>query len=118
MIKRALIKYSEIPLHFKPPLAVARQAARGLVLRDQFKRGGTSVGLARARDLKNRRLVSAQTIMRMASYFARHEVDKKGKNFFNREKPSNGYIAWLLWGGEIGKSWANEVKKKLKEFNK
>lgn len=114
MKKKALIKYSEIPLHFKPPLAVAKQAARGLVLRDQFKRGGTSIGLARARDLKNRRLLSAQTIVRMVSYFARHEIDKKGKNFFNKEKPSNGYIAWQLWGGEDGRRWAEEIKKQLK----
>lgn len=85
MKNKALIKYSEIPLNFKPPLMVAKQAAKGLLLRDQFKRGGTSVGLARARDLKNRRLISAQTIVRMVSYFVRHEIDKKGKIFLIRK---------------------------------
>jgi len=115
-MRKLVVRYSDLPLHFKPPIAVAKQAAKGLVLHDQFKRGGTSVGLARARDLKNQRLISAQTIIRMVSYFARHEVDKKGKNFFNKGKPSNGYIAWLLWGGEVGKKWAEGIKRELKKI--
>lgn len=99
-----------------PPLAVATAAIKGLELRSKFGRGGTEVGIARARDLKNRRHLTIDTIMRMVSYFARHEVDKKGKDFYNKLKPSNGYIAWLLWGGEPGRKWANAIKKKLKEI--
>lgn len=48
----------------------------------------------------------------MTSYFARHKVDKSGKDFNNKDKPSNGYIAWLLWGGDAGKEWAESIKKK------
>ena len=51
----------------------------------------------------------------MYAYFARHEVDKKGKNFGNEEKPSNGYIAWLLWGGEPGKRWATKLRNEMKQ---
>ena len=83
---------------FLPPLQLAKNAAQGLMLRKKFGRGGTMIGVARARDLKNRRPISAQTVKRMYSYFARHLVDKQGRNFFNQEKPSNGAIAWLLWG--------------------
>lgn len=104
----------KVTINLKPPLTVVREAGRGLKLRRQFGRGGTSVGLSRAVELKNRRSLSPETIFRMVSYFARHEVDKKGKNFFNKEKPSNGYIAWLLWGGDAGKFWAEKVKKQLK----
>jgi len=42
----------------------------------------------------------------MYSYFSRHEVDKKGKDWNNSERPSNGKIAWLLWGGDSGYAWA------------
>lgn len=101
-------------ISLKPPVVVAREAARGLELRRKFGRGGTAVGIARARDLKNRKTLTPETIMRMVSYFARHEVDKKGKDFYNHERPSNGYIAWLLWGGEAGRAWANRIKKLLK----
>ncbi len=73
-------------INFVPPADVAREAAHGLSLHREFKRGGTPVGIARARDLKNRRKLSSQTIKRMHSFFARHEVDKRGKNFFNPQK--------------------------------
>lgn len=93
-------------LDLRPPLAVAKQAELGLLLRREFGRGGTMVGVARARDLKNRRNLSATTIRRMVSYFARHEVDKKAPGFGNLLNPSAGYIAWLLWGGDEGQRWA------------
>ena len=67
--------------HHVPPSDVAEAAAKGLELRGRFNRGGTDVGVARARDLKNRRALSDETIKRMASYFARHKVDKRAKNF-------------------------------------
>lgn len=49
----------------------------------------------------------------MVSYFARHEVDKKSDNFGNDDDPSAGYIAWLLWGGDAGKKWAEKIKKEI-----
>jgi hypothetical protein len=54
----------------------------------------------------------------MRSFFARHEVDKKGEGFTPDENgyPSAGRIAWALWGGDPGQSWANGiVKQELKE---
>jgi len=102
-----------VKINLVPPIIVAREAERGLMLRDKFGRGGTEIGIARARDLKNRRTLTPETIMRMVSYFARHEVDKKGKDYFNQERPSNGRIAWLLWGGDAGRAWAEGVKRQL-----
>lgn len=95
---------------FTPPSGVASAAKRGLELRKKFKRGGTEVGVARAVQLSNQKPVSADTIKRMRSYFARHEVDKKGKDWNNAERPSNGKIAWLLWGGDAGQRWVNQKK--------
>ena len=46
----------------------------------------------------------------MASYFARHEADKRGRNFFNDQNPSADRIVWLLWGGDEGRAWAVEMK--------
>ena len=91
---------------FKPTAAVAERAALGLELRQKFKRGGTEIGVARARDLKNRRNLSEDTVRRMKSYFARHKVDKRAGNFGDDDNPSAGYIAWLLWGGDAGRDWA------------
>lgn len=91
---------------FVPPQAVRSNAKRGLELREKHGRGGTAVGVARARDLSNGKSISLSTIKRMVSYFARHEVDKKGEGW---GVDSAGYIAWLLWGGDAGKSWANRI---------
>jgi hypothetical protein len=97
------------------PDAVSKNAEKGLDLRRRFKRGGTDVGVARARDLKNRVRLSPDTIGRMASYFARHEVDKRAPGFGSDDDPSAGYIAWLLWGGDEGRAWADKMKEKLAE---
>ena len=96
---------------FSPTEAMAREATRGLEWRDEFNRGGTEIGVARARDIKNRRNLSLDTVKRMKSYFARHEVDKQGEGFSPGEDgyPSAGRIAWALWGGDPGKSWANNI---------
>lgn len=51
----------------------------------------------------------------MASYFARHAVDKNGKDFDNAENPSAGFIAWQLWGGDAGRDWAERTIVELAE---
>jgi len=93
-------------INLRPTESMANNARRGLELRRKFGRGGTSVGVARARDLSNRKELSPETVARMYSYFSRHEVDKKGKDWNNSARPSNGKIAWLLWGGDSGYAWA------------
>ncbi|MFP5077274.1 hypothetical protein ACLE20_08185 [Rhizobium sp. YIM 134829] len=96
-----------------PPAAVAKAAEKGLQLREKFGRGGTQIGVSRARDLKNRSHLSDDVVKRMVSYFARHNVDKRAKNFGDDENPSAGYVAWLLWGGDAGKAWVEKEKAKL-----
>jgi len=91
---------------FVAPASVRANAKRGLELREKYGRGGTAVGVARARDLMNGAALSLSTIKRMNSFFARHEVDKKGEGW---GKDSAGYIAWLLWGGDAGWSWARGI---------
>jgi hypothetical protein len=98
----------------RPPISVARAAKRGLDLRKKFKRGGTPVGVKRAVQLSRRDPVSVRTLQRMVSYFARHAVDKR-PGWDNPKKPSNGFIAWLLWGGDPGRKWAN---RQLERFRK
>jgi len=83
-----------------PPVSVQKAASLGLMFRRMYGRGGTAVGIARARDLSNRRNVSIRTVKRMHSYFSRHAVDSKKIGFYEGEEgfPTNGRIAWELWG--------------------
>ena len=105
----AIAKYDNI--NFVPPQEARDEAAKALEWRQEFGRGGTAVGIARARDIKNGVKLSPDTLRRMKSFFARHEVDKQAEGFREGEKgyPSNGRIAWGLWGGDAGKSWADKV---------
>lgn len=93
-----------------PTNEMAAEAERGLAWREEYGRGGTLIGVARARDIANKRTLSPSTIRRMRSYFARHEVDKDGEGFSPGEDgyPSAGRIAWALWGGDPGKAWAED----------
>ena len=102
---------------YRPPQSARDAARRGLDLRREYGRGGTAIGVARARDIANGRSLSLDTIGRMVSYFARHEVDKQGQGWSEGEQgyPSAGRIAWLLWGGDAGRSWAESVYKRETE---
>lgn len=92
------------------PNSATNNAKKALEWRSKYPneiQGGTQIGWTRANQLANRRPISEETIARMAS-FARHrrnsEVDPA-----KRDKPwtDAGYVAWLIWGGESGVSWAN-----------
>jgi hypothetical protein len=105
--------YSDID--FTPPQGARDEAEKGLEWRSEFGRGGTEVGVARARDISNGKSLSPDTISRMVSYFARHEVDKQGTGWSPGEDgfPSAGRIAWALWGGDPGMAWANKIKQSM-----
>lgn len=104
-------------IDFTPPKGAATAAERGLRLRREHRRGGTAVGVARARDLAARRSLSPSTIKRMVSFFARHEVDKRAEGWASRTAPSAGYIAWLLWGGDAGRRWADTILRRMRRLD-
>ena len=99
----------------KPTEAMKKAAQQGLDWRREFGRGGTEVGIARARDIVNGKNLSDSTIKRMYSYFSRHEVDKKAEGFSPGEDgyPSAGKIAWQLWGGDSAFSWSKALVAKM-----
>lgn len=108
-----MAKYDHID--FTPPAGVRKEAQKGLDWRSEFGRGGTAVGIARARDLSNGTNISPDTARRMKAYFDRHEVDKQGKGWSPGDDgfPSNGRIAWALWGSDPGYAWARKLVEQL-----
>lgn len=85
-----------------PPRRVADVARRALQLRRLYRRGGTLIGVRRAVQLSHRQPVSVETLARMVSFFARHQHDDR------RDPTSAAAIAWGLWGGNAGRSWATQ----------
>lgn len=93
------------------PQTVQDEAQKALEWRKEHNRGGTSVGLNTARTLAKGGQIGLKKVRHIAKYFARHEVDKKGKGYKPGEDgfPSNGRIAWALWGGDGAWRWAKTI---------
>jgi uncharacterized protein len=102
-------------IDFTPPAGVRSEAQKGLDWRSEYGRGGTAVGVARARDLSNGVNISPETARRMKAYFDRHEIDKQGKGWAPGEDgfPSNGRIAWALWGSDPGWAWSRKLVEQM-----
>jgi hypothetical protein len=96
---------------YSPPAGARSAARRALKFKEDGKAtgAGTAVGWTRAGQLARGETISLSTVKRMYSYFSRHEVDKKGKDWGNSANPSNGYIMWLAWGGDAGYSWSRGI---------
>ena len=91
------------------------EARKGLAWREEFGRGGTDVGINRAKQISAGESLSEEDILDMFSFFSRHEVDKQGEGFRPGQKgyPSNGRIAWSLWGGDSGYAWSKKERNKI-----
>ena len=105
---------------YKPTSGMQSAARRAIKLKEQGKAkgAGTAVGWTRAGQLARGETLSLSTVKRMYSYFSRHEVDKKGKDWDNAENPSNGKIMWLAWGGDAGFSWSRKITQREKNMKK
>jgi HK97 family phage portal protein len=95
-------------MKFRPTEAMRTAAQRALDWKAEGFDGGTRVGLARANQIVNGEKLSEDTILRMYSFFSRHEVDKQAEGFNAGEEgfPSPGRVAWDLWGGDAGFRWS------------
>jgi len=102
-------------LKYIPNNGMVEAARRALRWKDEGRDGGTRVGLARANQIVNGEKLSEDTILRMYSFFSRHEVDKEAEGFNAGEDgfPSPGRVAWDLWGGDAGFSWATAKRDQI-----
>jgi len=99
-------------LNFKIPDGAKKQAQIGLDWSREYNRGGTSVGKNTANYLINNTIAAPRKVRHIAKYFPRHEVDlrtpansRPGADGY----PGAGLIAWKLWGGDAGRTWATKL---------
>lgn len=91
---------------YKPTAEMAAAARRGLKMRMESapsQRGGTAVGLARARQFANRQPVSLDIVKRTYSFLSR------AKTYYKPGANTPGTQAYLLWGGPAGLAWARRI---------
>jgi hypothetical protein len=93
------------------PKSAQEEAKKALEWRKEHDRGGTPVGINTARTLAEGGQIGIQKVRHIAKYFPRHEVDKKAKGWKPGDDkfPSNGRIAWALWGGDAAWRWAQAI---------
>ena len=91
---------------YKPTAEMAAAARRGLKLRmdsTPSSRGGTAVGLARARQFSSRTAVSLDIVERTYSFLSR------AATYYKPGENTPGTQAYLLWGGPAGLTWARNI---------
>ena len=102
---------------FRVPAGVQDEAKKALawIADGHAGSGFTPVGKKRASDLAAGHPVSAETILRMYSFFKRHEVDKQAEGFNSGEDgfPSAGRVAWSAWGGDAGFAWSTRIRNQI-----
>ena len=93
---------------FVPPESVQNNARRGLEMVEAGEAGDglESATKGRAHDIASGKALSLDHVKRMHSFFERHDKtrpDDGGKG------NSPWKTAWMLWGGDSGRSWAESV---------
>ena len=99
-----------------PTDGMRKEAQRYRDWKAEGRDGGTEVAATRAGQILSGNELSADTVITMAAWFARHEVDKQGEGFSPGEDgyPSPGRVAWAAWGGDAGQSWATSKADRIK----
>lgn len=104
---------------YKPNAGMASAAKKAIEWKEKHGKevdAGTQTGWVRARQLANRDEVSLDIVKRMHSFFSRHEGNQKiAPEHKDEPWKDNGHVAWLIWGGDAGKAWAESIVKSLDE---
>lgn len=91
---------------YTPTATMAAAARSGLKMRMEStasNRGGTAVGLARARQFSNRTPVSLDIVRRTYSFLSR------ARTYYKPGENTPGTQAYLLWGGPSALIWAKNI---------
>jgi hypothetical protein len=98
-------------INFTPPKAVREACKRGLALKDEFGgKGLREPTVQKARDFVAGKPNDPAHARKMRAWFKRHDVDKRP----GWEKPPTpGYVARLLWGGDAGQKWVEQLVSRL-----
>lgn len=100
-------------IDFVIPDSVKKNVAKGLELYKQYNKGATSVSLASARHIVKNNKITPEKLRHIAKIHKSNKFQNKIKS-----PPNESYISFLLYGGQDGMNWANEINDKLDEQDK
>lgn len=97
---------------YRPNQQMAQAARQGLEIRKQMpnsQKGGTQIGLARARQFSTRSSVSLETVQRTYNFLSR------ARTYYKPGQKTPGTQAYLLWGGPAALAWSRNILAKNKK---
>ena len=99
------------------PAAAKKNAQMAIDWKEKYGRdevpAGTPVGWARAHQLAKGEKISADTVKRMSAFNRHRKNSKISPEHKDEPWKDNGYVAWLIWGGDEGVDWAIEKSKEI-----
>jgi DNA-binding transcriptional MerR regulator len=97
-------------INLKPSKGMVAEAKRFLQWRKEGHKGGTDTAYRRARQIINNPELSADVVIAMRAWKARHLVDRKAEGWARGSKgyPSKGRVAAAAWGLPAGDGWVDE----------
>jgi hypothetical protein len=97
-------------IDFTIPENVKKNVNKGLELYKQYNKGATSVSLASARHIAKNDKITPEKLRHIAKTHKSNKFQNKIKS-----PPNESYISYMLYGGQDGMNWANEINDKLDE---
>ena len=99
------------------PAAAKKNAQMAIDWKEKYGRdevpAGTPVGWARAHQLAKGEKISAETVKRMSAFNRHRKNSKIAPEHKDTPWKDNGYVAWLIWGGDEGVDWAMKKSKEI-----
>jgi hypothetical protein len=99
------------------PAAAKKNAQMAIDWKEKYGRdevpAGTPVGWARAHQLAKGEKISADTVKRMSAFNRHRKNSSIAPEHKDEPWKDNGYVAWLIWGGDEGVDWAIEKSKEI-----
>ena len=99
------------------PAAAKKNAQMAIDWKEKYGRdevpAGTPVGWARAHQLAKGEKISAETVKRMSAFNRHRKNSKIAPEHKDTPWKDNGYVAWLIWGGDAGVDWAMNKSKEI-----
>ena len=99
------------------PAAAKKNAQMAIDWKEKYGRdevpAGTPVGWARAHQLAKGEKISADTVKRMSAFNRHRKNSKIAPEHKDTPWKDNGYVAWLIWGGDAGVDWAMNKSKEI-----
>lgn len=101
------------------PAAAKANAKKAITWKEKYGRdevtGGTEVGWQRAHQLAKGEALSRDVVSRMAQFNRHRKNSTIAPEHKDEPWKDNGYIAWLIWGGDEGVDWAMKKMDQIKK---